>query len=141
MRNIFGKQAEPSAYPKTDSGSGQLKDYGYDLIPLKKSTVIQLADSDSHQDTLADLVNAADVQAFIAPRTTEEERTDAPVPVRLFVESRMTPVVGMVPRGLEPAVLEALVRLERAGKSTRIPAAVVSTKNGLRVNLLMGQTR
>jgi hypothetical protein len=141
VRNIFAKQSDASAYPKTDAGSGQLKDYGYDLVPLKKGTVIQLAGSADHQDVLGPLVNAESVQAFIAPRTAEEERTDAPIPVRFFVDSRMTSIVGMVPRGLEPAVLETLVRLERAGKSTRIPAAVVSTKNGLRVNLLIGATR
>jgi hypothetical protein len=141
VRNIFAKQPTASDYPKTDSGSGQLKEYGYDLIPLKKATVIQLAGSDEHQEVLKALVDVENVQAFVAPRTAEEERTDAPVPVRFFVESRMTSIVGMVPRGLEPAVLEALVRLEKAGQSTRIPAAVVSTKNGFRVNLLMGATR
>jgi len=141
VRNFFAKPSDASAYPKTDSGSGQLKEYGYDLIPLKKSTVIQLAGSAEHQDVLSGLVESENIQAFIAPRTIEEERTDSPVPVRFFVDSRMTSVVGMVPRGLEPAVLEALVRLEKAGKSTRIPAAVISTKNGFRVNLLMGATR
>jgi hypothetical protein len=141
VRNPFAKKPDASAYPKTDAGSGQLKDYGYDLVPLKKSTVIQLAGSDKHQGILGGLVDVEGVQAFVAPRTAEEERTDAPVPVRFFVQSRMTSVVGMVPRGLEPAVLEALVRLEKAGKSTRIPAAVVTTKNGFRVNLLMGETR
>ncbi|PRY69691.1 hypothetical protein B0I08_102368 [Glaciihabitans tibetensis] len=141
MRNIFARQPASSDYPKTDSGSGQLKDYGYDLIPLKKGAVIQLAGSQPHSEVLAGLVSNDTVQAFVAGRTPEEERTDAPMPVRFFVDSRMTPVVGFVPRGLEPVVLEALVRLEKAGRSTRIPATVVSTKNGLRVNLLMGATR
>jgi hypothetical protein len=86
-------------------------------------------------------VGAHELQAFVARRTPEEERTDAPLPVRFFVESRMTSIVGFVPPGLEPVVFEAMTRLENAGKSTRIPAEVVSTKHGYRVNLIMGLTR
>jgi hypothetical protein len=46
-----------------------------------------------------------------------------------------------VPRGLEAVVNETLSRLETAGRKPRIPAEVVRTKQGLRVDLLMGETR
>jgi hypothetical protein len=141
VRNPFSRRADASPYPKNDSGSGQLRDYGFDLIPTNKRVYIQLADSDPHQDALEPLKDADAVQAFVSRRTPEEERTDAPLAVRFFVDSRMTGVVGMVPPGLEPVVFEAMTRLENAGQSTRIPAEIVTTKNGLRVNLKMGQTR
>jgi hypothetical protein len=141
VRNPFSRKSDASPYPKNDSGSGQLKDYGFDLIPTNKRVAVQLADSDPHQDELAALVGADELQAFVSRRTAEEERTDAPLPVRFFVDSRMTAVVGFVPPGLEPVIFEAMTRLENAGKSTRIPAEVVSTKNGYRVNLKLGLTR
>jgi hypothetical protein len=141
VRNPFSRRADASPYPKNDSGSGQLRDYGFDLIPTNKRVVIQLADSDPHQDDLAPLEGVDPIQAFVSRRTPEEERTDAPLPVRFFVDSRMTSVVGFVPPGLEPVVFEAMTRLENAGQSTRIPAEVVATKHGLRVNLKIGLTR
>ena len=141
MRNVFGAERDPAGVSKRDVGSGSLKDYGYDLLPRKNNTVLVLAGSDPHQAELVALEHVSALQAFIAPRTAEEERTDAPIPVRFFAESRMTGIVGTVPRGLEPAVLEALVRLERAGRSTRIPAAIIKTRYGLRVELQLGATR
>lgn len=141
MRNPFSRRADASPYPKDDSGSGQLRDYGFDLIPTNKRVYIQLADSNPHQAELTSLAGVTELQAFVSRRTPEEERTDAPLAVRFFVDSRMTGVVGMVPPGLEPVVFEAMTRLENAGQSTRIPAEVVATKNGLRVNLKIGQTR
>jgi hypothetical protein len=53
----------------------------------------------------------------------------------------MSGVVGYVPRGLEPVILETLARLDAAGRSTRVPAEISATKHGLRVTLLMGSTR
>jgi hypothetical protein len=141
VRNPFSRQPETSPYPKNDSGSGQLRDYGFDLIPTNKRVAIQLAGSDPHQDELGALVGVDPLVAFVSRRTPEEERTDAPLPVRFFVDSRMTGIVGFVPPGLEPVVFEAMTRLENAGHSTRLPAEVVSTKNGYRVNLRIGLTR
>jgi hypothetical protein len=141
VRNIFSSKPETGGASKFDAGSGDWKHYRYDLLPRNRHVVIQLAESDPHQDELTRWAEYDELQAFIAPRTAEDERTDAPIAVRFFVDSRMTPIVGMVPRGLEPVVLEAVSRLEKAGRSTRIPANVVSTRHGLRVNLLMGETR
>jgi len=141
VRNIFRSANAGSVHPKNDAGSGEWKDYGYDLVPTNRNTVIQLAESNEHQDELEPLLGVDEVQAFVARRTIEEERTDAPLPVRFFVDSRMTGIVGLVPRGLEPVVFEAMTRLESAGRSNRIPATVVKTRHGIRVNLLMGKTR
>lgn len=137
----FGRKDDSGEFARTDAGSGNLKDYRYNLIPNNKRVTIQLAGSDTGQDDLRELANEASLEAFIAPRTVEEERTDAPVPVRFFTGRRMSGIVGWVPRGLESPVIEAIARLESAGRSTRIPAEIVTVKGKLRVNLLMGATR
>lgn len=124
-----------------DAGSGSLNQYRYNLVPNNKRVTLQLAGSDPHQDELARLQAAPELQAFISKRTLEEERTDAPVPVRFLVDGRMSTIVGYAPRGMESVVLEALARLESSGRSPRIPAEIVKTRSGLRVNLLMGETR
>jgi hypothetical protein len=131
----------PGALSKRDSGAGSFDQYGYDLRPKNARVTMRLAGSDPCQDELARVLGASTIEAFIAPRTPEEERTDAPVAVRLFVDHRMTPVVGFVPRGLEAVALEAVARLERAGAASRVPAGIVKTRHGLRVELLMGRTR
>jgi hypothetical protein len=124
----------------SDSGSGKLGDYRYNLVPANKRVTIRLADSDPAQEELASLFGEENLQTFIAARTIEEERTDAPMPVRFFTGRRMSGVVGYVPRGLEPAVIEALTRLE--GRSNnRIPGAIIKKGGKLRVVLLMGDTR
>ncbi len=62
------------------------------------------------------------------------------MPVRFFTGRRMSGIVGYVPRGLEPAVIEALTRIE--GRSdNRIPASIIKKGGKLRVVLLMGATR
>ncbi|MEA9984075.1 MULTISPECIES: hypothetical protein [Subtercola] len=134
---------EPLSYSKKDSGTGKLTDYRYDMLPKNAKVTLQLAASDPCQQTIAEVQakNVSDLQAFVARRTLDEERTDAPVAVRLFVDSRMTGLVGYVPRGLEAPVLDTLTRLENAGRTARIPAEIVKTRNGLRINLLLGQTR
>ncbi|HEY5319963.1 MAG TPA: hypothetical protein VIJ76_03710 [Galbitalea sp.] len=137
----FERKDDTGEFAKGDVGSGKLKDYRYNLIPNNKRVTIQLAGSDEGQDDLRELANESDLLAFIAPRTIEEERTDAPVPVRFFTGRRMSGVVGWVPRGLESVVIEAIARLESNGKTTRIPAEIVTIKGKLRVNLLMGETR
>ncbi|HEV7950904.1 MAG TPA: hypothetical protein VGP24_14155 [Glaciihabitans sp.] len=139
--NLFRSKKAASLTATNDSGSGRLKDYRYDLIPVNKRVIIQLAGSDEFQDEISALADQGELQAFVSRRTIEEERTDAPVAVRIFTNSRMSGVVGFVPRGLENVVLETLPRLENAGKPARIPAVAVSSKHGLRVNLLMGATR
>jgi hypothetical protein len=140
---LFRRQRDTGGYPKSDAGKGDLEDYKYDLVPKNKGVTIQLAGSDACQEELARVVatGAEKIDSFIAKRTIDEERTDAPMPVRLFVDSRMSGLVGYVPAGLEPAVIEAIVRLENAGRSTRIPAEIISVKGSLRVKLQMGATR
>jgi hypothetical protein len=124
----------------SDSGSGKLGDYRYNLVPANKRVTIRLADSDPYQEEIASLVDEETLLTFIAARTIEEERTDAPMPVRFFTGRRMSGIVGYVPRGLEPAVIEALSRIEDRSNN-RIPASIVKKGGQLRVVLLMGDTR
>lgn len=138
---LFRRRGGDPEFPKEDRGSGSLDDYKFDLLPANSRTTIRLAGSDPHQDLLRDIVGVDSVETAIGRRTAEEERTDAPLPVRLFVEGRILGPVGRVPRGLESVVNEALSRLEMAGRKPRIPVAVVATKQGVRVDLLMGETR
>ncbi|GAA2754575.1 hypothetical protein [Amnibacterium kyonggiense] len=138
---LFRRRGGDPDFPKEDRGSGSLDDYKFDLLPAKSSTVIRLAGSDPHQDLLRDLVGADPAETAIARRTAEEERTDAPIEVRLFVGGRIVGPVGRVPRGLESPVNEALSRLDTAGRKPRIPVEIVATRQGVRVDLLMGETR
>jgi hypothetical protein len=132
----------PFAKSDPDAGTGELGDYRYNLVPNNKRVTIILSGSDAAQDELAELASESMTQqAFVAPRTIEEERTDAPLPVRFFTGRRMTGIVGYAPRGLEAPVLEAVVRLEAAGKSNRIPTEIIKVKGKFRVKLLMGETR
>ncbi|WP_349898326.1 hypothetical protein [Parafrigoribacterium soli] len=141
--NLFSRAPESSEYPKTDAGTGNFNQYNYNLVPKNKRVTMQLAGSDPFQDEIRRIrdLAGAESEIFFAKRTTEEERTDAPMPARFFAESRMSAIVGYVPRGLEPLVIQTLARLDDAGRSTRIPAEIVTTRNGLRVVLLMGLTR
>lgn len=141
--NLFRRTPESSEYPKTDAGTGSFDQYNYNLVPKNKRVTMQLAGSDQYQDEIARVreQGATELDTFFAKRTAEEERTDAPLLARFFTSGRMSGTVGVVPRGLEPLVFEALSRLERAGRSTRIPAQILDTRNGLRVILLMGATR
>lgn len=117
-----------------------MNDYKGVLVPKSAKTIIRLAGSDPYQAELASLLGEA-VETAGAQRTLEEERVDAPMPIRLFTGTKVTGVVGTVPRGLESAVSEALSRLEVRGQKQRIPARVVQSRHGLRVELLMGETR
>ncbi|GAB3030982.1 hypothetical protein GCM10027052_04230 [Parafrigoribacterium mesophilum] len=143
MRNPFRRAAAPAGYPKSDAGSGSLDQYAFNLVPKNGRVKVQLAGSDPYQEELARVRNtgADSIEVFFADRTVEEERTDAAMPARIFTSSRMSGIVGYVPRGLEPVILEAMARLASAGRSTRIPAEIADTKRGLRVTLLMGATR
>lgn len=141
---LFSRKVDDAGeYPKTDAGSGTFEDYQYNLLPKNARTTLRLAGSDPHQDEISRIqqLGAAKIEVYIAKRTSEEERTDAPMAVRFFVDTRMSAPVGFIPRGLEAVVVEALGRLEDSGRSTRIPAEIVSTKHGLRVKVLMGLTR
>ena len=130
-----------------DDGLGSLDDYDYDLRPLKTSIVLRLAGSDEYYDVLAAVIDGdvdggiGEVWAMISRRTPEEERTDAPMPVRLMAGGRVSTVVGIVPRGLEAPVDTALGRLTDAGKPPRVSASLVRVKSRLRVELAIGLTR
>ena len=123
-----------------DSGSGKLSQYRYNLVPNNARVTMILAQSDPYQEELATLEHEEGLQSFIAARTIEEERTDAPMPVRFFTGRRMSGIVGYVPRGLEPAVIEAIARLEDK-TNNRIPARIIRKGGKLRVQLRMGETR
>lgn len=133
------RRLDPRWGPR-DQGSGSLDDYKFDLLPGSSRVTIRLAGSDEYQDLIAG-IEADEIQTAIARRTAEEERTDAPIAVRLFADGRVIGPVGEVPRGLEGPVSEAITRLELAGRKPRIPVAVVNTRHGLRVDLLIGRTR
>ncbi len=138
---LFGRKGADPEFPRGDQGSGSLDDYKFDLMPAKRDTVIRLAGSDPAQDAIAQAMEGERIETAIPRRTPEDERTDAEMPVRLFVDGRILGPVGRVPRGLEAVVNEALARLEIAGRKPRIPVEVVRTKHGLRVDLQMGETR
>ena len=138
---LFRRRGGDPEFPKGDQGRGSLDDYKFDLLPANKNVTLRLAGSDPHQDLLRDLAEAAAIETAIARRTDEEERTDAPIVVRLFAEGRIVGPVGRVPRGLEGAVYEAISRLDSAGKKPRIPVEVGKTRQGWRVDLQMGDTR
>ena len=123
----------------SDSGHGKLSEYNYGLAPRNKRVTMTLAGSDEFQQELAELLTEDSLQTFINSRTLEEERTDAPMPVRFFTGRKMSGIIGYVPRGLEPVIAQALTRLE--GRSNnRIPASIIKKGGKLRVVLLMGQT-
>ncbi len=136
-----GEVGDPGL-PKDDRGSGSFNQYAYDLIPRNAKVTMTLADAGPRQDALRTILESGEeLETATGPRTVDQERTDAPIEVRLFAGSRVTPPVGVVPRGLEPVYQEALSRLEHRGEKQRIPARIVETKRGLRVELLMGLTR
>lgn len=130
-------------FERGDEGKGNFNSYKYDLIPNNARVRLRLAGSNPHQDTLRELVEsgATGLETAISRRTPEQERVDAPIEVRLFAGSRVSPPVGIVPRGLEALVDEALSRLDKLGRKQRIPVAIVRKGGKYRVELLMGQTR
>ena len=129
--------------PSDDRGSGSFDDYKYNLLPNKTRTTLRLANSAPHQNELQRIIDNGELEleTAISRRSAEEERTDAPMDIRLFSGSRVTGVVGRIPRGLESVIDEALGRLDGAGKKARIPASVQKTRSGWRVDLLIGRTR
>jgi hypothetical protein len=138
---LFGsKRGGDERLPRGDRGSGSFDDYDYDLAAKNKRITITLADSDPYQDELRTIAESGELQAetAISPRTIEQERVDAGIPVRLFTGRRVSGVVGSVPRGLESVIDETLRRLDDRGEKVRIPARIVGKPGALRVQLLMG---
>ena len=129
--------------PSDDRGSGSFDDYRYNLLPNKTRTTLRLANSAPYQSELQRIIDSgeSELETAISRRSAEEERTDAPMDIRLFSGSRVTGIVGRIPRGLESVIDEALSRLDGAGKKARIPASVQKTRSGWRVDLLIGRTR
>ena len=132
-----------TSLPSDDRGSGSFDDYKYNLLPNKTRTTLRLANSAPYQTELQRIIDSgeSELETAISRRSAEEERTDAPMDIRLFSGSRVTGVVGRIPRGLESVIDEALSRLDGAGKKARIPASVQKTRSGWRVDLLIGLTR
>lgn len=140
---LFRKESfgDPSL-PKEDRGSGSLDDYGFDLRPKNRRVVMRLENSSPFQDAIAQAAAGGENEITTATpaRGLADDSADAPIPVRLFLGRRVSGVVGNVPRGLESIYDETIRRLEDSGLAPRIPAAVVQTKHGWRVELQMGRT-
>jgi hypothetical protein len=137
---LFSKRGTDESLPRGDRGIGSFDDYDYNLAAKNKRITMTLADSDPYQDELRTIVESGETQAETAmsPRTIEQERVDAGMPVRLFTGHRVSGVVGSIPRGLESVIDETLRRLDDAGEKVRIPARIVGKPGALRVQLLMG---
>jgi hypothetical protein len=137
---LFSKRGTDESLPRGDRGTGSFDDYDYNLAAKNKRITMTLADSDPYQDELRTIVESGETQAETAmsPRTIEQERVDAGMPVRLFTGRRVSGVVGSIPRGLESVIDETLRRLDDAGEKVRIPARIVGKPGALRVQLLMG---
>lgn len=134
--------AEPE-FERGDEGKGSFNNYKYDLLPNNRRVRVRLAGSNPNQQAIKDIVDsgATPLETAISRRTTEQERVDAPIEVRLFTGSRVSPPVGIVPRGLESIVDEALSRLDKLGRKQRIPVEIVRKGGKYRVELVMGETR
>ena len=128
---------------KNDQGKGSFGQYRGLLNPANGRVRIRLAGSNPFQDTLKDIVDsgAGPLETAISRRTAQQDAVDAPIEVRLFTGSRVSGPVGMVPRGLESVVDEALSRLDIMGRKQRIPVEIIRKGGLYRVELLMGQTR
>jgi len=140
---LFAKRGTDDSLPRGDRGTGSFDDYGYDLVAKNKRVTITLADSDPYQEELRTILESGELEAETAmsPRTIEQERVDAGMPVRLFTGRRVSGVVGSIPRGLESVIDETLRRLDDKGEKARIPAKIVGKPGALRVQLLMGTLR
>lgn len=128
---------------RRDAGSGSFRDYDYQLVARSRRVVITLAGSDPYQDELRAIAESGEteIETAVSPRTIEQERVDAEIPVRLFVGRRVTGVVGTVPRGLESVVDENLRRVGDETGRQRIPVRIVRRRGAYRVQLLMGALR
>jgi hypothetical protein len=135
--------SDEPAFDRNDQGKGSFNDYRGLLAPKNARVRLRLAGSNPYQQELRDIVDSGTtpLETAISRRSQQEESVDAPIEVRLFTGSRVSGPVGIVPRGLESLVDEALSRLDINGRKQRIPVEI-TRKGGLyRVELLMGQTR
>ncbi len=137
------KQPLDPSLAATDQGSGSIDDYVGVLQPKNAKITLRLAASDPCQDELRALLDEdPEALATATPaRTLQQEGKDEQIEVRIFSGRRVSGVVGRVPRGLEGVYDEAVRRLDNRGGPARIPVAIVETKHGLRLDLLIGQTR
>ena len=127
---------------RNDRGKGSLNDYKGLLEPSNTRVRMRLAGSNPYQDELKQiLADGGTLETAMTKRTQQDEAVDAVIEVRLFTGARVSGVVGIVPRGLESVVDQALSRLDILGRKQRIPAEIVRKGGLLRVELLMGQTR
>ena len=130
-------------FDRTDRGKGSLNHYRGVLVPHNGRVRIRLAGSNAFQQQLKDIVDSGEtgLATAIARRTQQQEGADSGIEVRLFTGARVTGPVGIVPRGLESVVDEALSRLDIKGEKQRIAVEIIRTGGRYRVELLMGQTR
>jgi hypothetical protein len=128
---------------RNDEGKGSFAQYRYGLVPNNAKVTLRLAGSNPFQDELAGILDsgASPIETAMQRRTPQQDAVDAPIEVRLFAGSRVSGVVGFIPRGLESVVDEALSRLDIKGRRQRIPARIVRKGGMYRVELLMGETR
>lgn len=75
-----------TSLPRDDRGSGSFDDYRFNLLPNKTRTTLRLANSTPHQEELQRIIDSgeSELETAISRRTAEEERTDAPMDIRLF---------------------------------------------------------
>lgn len=130
-------------FDRNDLGKGSFRQYRFGLVPNNARVRMQLAGSNPAQNELRAIVEsgASPLETAISRRSLQEDSVDAPIEVRLFTGSRVSPPIGWVPRGLESIVDEALSRLDIAGRKQRIPVEIVRKGGLYRVELLMGQTK
>lgn len=128
---------------RNDLGKGSMSQYRGVLVPVNKRVRLQLAGSNPCQDELKRIVDSGETPLTTAMgrRTQQQEGADAAIEVRLFTGTRVSGPVGVVPRGLESVIDEALSRLDINGEAQRIPVEIVRKKGLWRVELLMGLTR
>ena len=128
---------------RNDLGKGSFNQYRGVLTPNNSRVRLRLAGSNPFQQQLNDIVDSGETElaTAITRRTQQQEGADAGIEVRLFTGSRVTGPVGMVPRGLESVVDEALSRLDIKGEKQRIAVEIIRKGGMYRVELLMGQTR
>ena len=128
---------------RNDLGKGSFGQYRGVLVPRNARVRVRLAGSNPFQQQLKEIVDSGETQlsTAISRRNQQQEGADSEIEVRLFTGSRVSGPVGLVPRGLESAVDEALARLDIKGEKQRIPVEIIRKGGLYRVELLMGETR
>lgn len=128
---------------RNDLGKGSLNHFRGVLVPANDKVRIRLAGSNPHQVLLREIAQsgAAVLETAISRRSQQQEGADAVIEVRLFTGTSVSGPVGLVPRGFESAVDEALSRLDIKGVKQRIPVEIIAKRGLYRVELLIGLTR